>query len=82
MAFNVKDPATHATVKKIAARTGLTQETIIRRAVDDYLRAVESETHEKEQRILSEGAHIGRILGLSPGDDPTQDLYDENGLPA
>ncbi|MEN2512838.1 hypothetical protein [Gordonia polyisoprenivorans] len=37
-------------------------------------------TAEVEQ-ILEEGAKIGQQLDIQPGEDPTEELYDDNGLP-
>ena len=33
------------------------------------------------QQILEEGAKIGQQLDIQHGEDPTAELYDDNGLP-
>lgn len=79
MAMNIKNPRTHELVKQLARLTGQSQEAAVESAVEARLR--ELLERDEASRILDQGAEIGVLIGLSPGVDPTAELYGEGGLP-
>lgn len=81
MAMHIRNPRAHDLVKEIAALTGTTQEAAVYAAVEHYAAALRRSSGTQIDEILEEGAKLGRMFGLSPGDDPTAELYDETGLP-
>ncbi|MEE3853128.1 type II toxin-antitoxin system VapB family antitoxin [Gordonia sp. LSe1-13] len=80
MAMNIKNDQTHSLVKEIARLTGESQETAVLRSVEQRLRSLRANS--TVETTLREGAELRQMLGLEPGDDPTDDLYDDSGLPA
>lgn len=79
MGMNVKSAHTHEVFKRIVRLTGQSQEAAVREAGERYLRELELED---TARVLREdAAEIGVLIGLKPGDDPTDELYDDDGLP-
>ncbi len=82
MSLNIKNEHVHDLVRQAAERMGLSQTSVVERALDDLLRRLDAEDEEREGRIEAILADI-RTEMQKPGpalltDD---DLYDENGLP-
>ncbi|MEP9394829.1 MULTISPECIES: type II toxin-antitoxin system VapB family antitoxin [Gordonia] len=78
--MNIKNDHTHSVVKEIVQLTGESQETAVLRAVEERLRKLKAA--DAVETTLREGAELGHLLGLDPGDDPTATLYDDSGMPA
>ncbi len=84
MSLNIKDPATEKSVRKLAAATGETLTTAVRRAAEERLQRVR---HQHVGRSLAaEILEIGRRCAALPDlDRQTADEiigYQEQGLPA
>lgn len=81
MAMHIRDRRAHELVKEIAALSGTSQEAAVRAAVEHYAAMLRRRRDGRVEAVLNEGAAIGRSFGLRRGEDPTADLYDDDGLP-
>ena len=83
MPLNIKDPATEKSVRALAALTGETVTTALRRAAEERLQRVRR--GQAERRLAVEILEIGRRCAALPDlDVRTADEilgYDEHGLP-
>ncbi|MGX1770538.1 type II toxin-antitoxin system VapB family antitoxin [Nocardia brasiliensis] len=83
MGLNIKNEQVHALVREAAERTGMTQTGVIEEALKRMLKEldVEHETVLDDLRTISADMHaIVRESGYPPL--TTDDLYDDEGLPA
>ena len=82
VSLNIKNEHVHDLVRQAAERTGLSQTSVVERALDDLLRRLDAEDEEREGRIEAILADI-RTEMQKPGPPllTDDDLYDENGLP-
>lgn len=82
VSLNIKNEHVHDLVRQAAERTGLSQTSVVERALDDLLRRLDAEDEEREGRIEAILADI-RAEMQKPGPPllTDDDLYDENGLP-
>lgn len=86
VSLNIKNERTHALVRELATLRGVSQTEAVTEAVqkriDEMKRESAEEGQARLQRILAITARTAPILREAWGDrDPTEDLYDENGLP-
>ncbi|ASF11822.1 hypothetical protein CEQ30_35805 [Nocardia brasiliensis] len=83
MGLNIKNEQVHALVREAAERTGMTQTGVIEEALKRMLKELDAE-HETvldDLRTISADMHaIVRESGYPPL--TTDDLYDDEGLPA
>jgi antitoxin VapB len=83
LALNIKDPATEKSVRELAALTGETVTTAVRRAAEERLRRVRRERGGRS--LAAELLEIGKRCAALPDLDtrtPDEILgYDEHGLP-
>ncbi len=84
MPLNIKDPATEHSVRELAALTGETVTTAVRRAAEDRLHRVRQAR--SAGSLAAELLEIGRRCAALPDlDQRTPDEivgYDEHGLPS
>lgn len=84
MALNIKDPVTEKSVRELAAATGETVTTAIRRAAEERLQRVRR--GDAAPRLAEEILEIGKRCAALPDLDersPDEILgYDEHGLPS
>jgi antitoxin VapB len=84
MALSIKDPATEKTVRELAALTGETVTTAVKRAAEERLQRVRR--HRQGRSLVGEIMQIGRHCASLPdfdGRSADEILgYDENGLPS
>ena len=82
MSLNIKDPATEKSVRELAALTGESVTTAVRRAAEERLQRV----RRAERRLADEILEIGRRCASLPDlDTRSADEilgYDEHGLPS
>jgi antitoxin VapB len=86
MSLNIKNERTHALVRELATLTGMSQTDAVTDAVERRLAELTRETEAERQARVDE---IMRLVSLiAPGfreawgdRDPTEDLYDDMGLP-
>jgi antitoxin VapB len=83
MALNIKDPETEKWVRKLAALTGESVTTAVRRSAEERLLRVQRER--RGRSLAAEILEIGRRCAAMPDLDrrtPDEILgYDEHGLP-
>lgn len=89
MALNIKDEETHALVKRLAARTGVSQTAAVRAAVVNQLRSLERiDTEVELERRKNILKHLAAVQEMLTAEDKlairtaAEELYDESGLPA
>jgi antitoxin VapB len=84
MSLNIKDPATEKSVRELAALTGESVTTAVRRAAEERLQRVRHE--HAERSLAAEILEIGRRCASLPDlDTRSADEilgYDEHGLPS
>lgn len=81
MALNIKDPATHAAVKQLAAITGESQAQAVAIAVQERLARLQRD--ELQDRLLGIGRRAAsRMSAETRRIDHGTLLYDDQGLPA
>jgi antitoxin VapB len=76
MSLNVKNPRVHEMAREAAARTGMSQTSVIELALQRFLASLSSADEELDALIHALQARIAVGGPLS-----TDDLYDEDGLP-
>lgn len=83
MTLNIKDPATEKTVRELAALTGETVTTAIRRAAEERLQRVRCD--HQDRSLAAEILEIGKRCAALPDRDgrSAEEIlgYDEHGLP-
>ncbi|MGA3398359.1 MAG: type II toxin-antitoxin system VapB family antitoxin [Acetobacteraceae bacterium] len=84
MPLNIKDPATERSLRELAALTGETVTTAVRRAAEDRLHRVRRTR--SAGSLAAELPEIGRRCAALPNLDPRMPDeilgYDEQGLPS
>lgn len=84
MSLNIKDPAAEKSVRELAALTGESVTTAVRRAAEERLQRVRRE--HAERSLVDEILEIGRRCAALPDlDTRSADEilgYDEHGLPS
>ena len=84
MSLNIKNERTHARVRELAARTGLSQTSAVEDAVERRLRELQTADDQRSARIDSLLARIRAELTDADREAlrrAERDLYDEAGLP-
>lgn len=85
MGMNIKKPRVHELARTAADRTGLSQTRVVEAALEQYLNSLEGPVDADERRRRA-GAILRDIdARMTPGlraGLTTEDLYDEQGLPA
>ena len=84
MSLNIKNERTHARVRELAARTGLSQTSAVEDAVERRLRELQAADDQRSARIDSLLARIRAELTDADREAlrrAERDLYDEAGLP-
>lgn len=84
MSLNIKNERTHALVRQLADRTGLSQTSVVEEAVRRWLDELETEPSTRLARVDA----IVRQIQVELTDDEREalmqasdDMYDESGLP-
>lgn len=84
MSLNIKNERTHALVRRLADRTGLSQTSVVEQAVQRWLDELESEPTTRMARVDV----IVRQIQVDLTDDErdallraSDEMYDESGLP-
>ena len=85
MSLNIKNERTHALVRELAARSGMSQteavEDAVRRRLDQLSTAPVADFDSRVERVLALASDISSRLKPDSFDDVNDWLYDENGLP-
>jgi antitoxin VapB len=86
VSLNIKNERTHALVRELATLTGMSQTDAVtdavQRRIAELKRETDGEREARVQRILALAAEMAPGFRDAWGDkDPTEDLYDERGLP-
>ena len=91
MALNIKNEHVHALAREAARRTGLTQTSVLERALEEFLARLPDAEDENERRIRERRAKVDEVLremhALISDEDRDamkrfmEEMYDENGLP-
>lgn len=84
MGLNIKNEATHKLIRELADLTGESQTAAVTEAVKEKLERIRREEApgSVSARLLAIGKDYARRFGpFDPAKDPTDFLYDENGLP-
>lgn len=82
MALNIKNAATEALIKDLAQRTGESQTTAVRVAVQERLERLAAPRRASAEKILAIGRDCARRIREPYRSTPHGDLlYDERGLP-
>ena len=81
MSLNIKNPRVHALAKEAARRTGTTQTGAMERALEQYLRSLESQS-ERTRRIDDLIDQMNLRISQGTGPLSTDGLYGDDGLPA
>lgn len=76
MSLNIKNPRVHDLARQAAARTGMSQTSVIELALERLLSSLPSADDELDRLIRDLQIHIAQGGPLR-----TDDLYDERGLP-
>jgi antitoxin VapB len=77
--LNIKNPHTYSLVKELADRTGESMTEAVTVAVRERLERIQRDFDVNE--VLAMAREIRERLPAGHLDDPTDDLYDEDGLP-
>lgn len=82
MSLNIKNEETHALVRELASRTGMSQAEAVRAAVSESLRRLDTEPDAKRRyaAITATAAEIATHLNPDATHSSDDDLYDEHGL--
>ncbi|MFI7002860.1 type II toxin-antitoxin system VapB family antitoxin [Nocardia sp. NPDC050175] len=83
MGLNIKNEKVHALVREAAERTGMSQTSVVEEALKRMLKELDAEQHTRLEDLRLIVADIHTIMRES-GQPPltTDDLYDDEGLPA
>ncbi|CAM4088220.1 type II toxin-antitoxin system VapB family antitoxin [Nocardia ninae] len=83
MGLNIKNEKVHALVREAAERTGMSQTSVVEEALKRMLKELDAEQHTRLEELRMIAADIHAIMKES-GYEPltTDDLYDDEGLPA
>lgn len=85
MSLNIKNERTHALVRELATRSGMSQteavEDAVRRRLDQLSAASDDGRDSRVERVLALAADISSRLKPDSFEDVNNWLYDENGLP-
>ena len=85
MSLNIKNERTHALVRELATRSGMSQteavEDAVRRRLDQLSAALDDGRDSPVERVLALAADISSRLKPDSFEDVNNWLYDENGLP-
>ena len=92
MALNIKNEHVHTLARDAARRTGLTQTSVLERALEEFLARLDAPDEVAERRDAERRARTARILAevdeLLTDEDRAamgrtmEEMYDERGLPA
>jgi antitoxin VapB len=92
LALNIKNEHVHTLARKAARRTGLTQTSVLERALEEFLARLDASDKPAERRDAERRARTDRILAevdelLTDADRAAmgrtmEGMYDEQGLPA
>lgn len=86
MPLNIKDEEVHRKARRLAELTGQTITSAVREAVDERLRAVETEQRWQRKRrtpetLLAMAREVAALAKPGGHSSDHADLYDEDGLP-
>jgi antitoxin VapB len=82
VSLNIKNERTHALVRELATLSGMSQTEAVEDAVNRRLEQLRAEERDGlSDRILQIGVRMAELMGPERFEDPTDWLYDENGLP-
>lgn len=82
MSLNIKNEHVHELVRTAAVRTGLSQTSVVERALAELLARLDAEDDHRRARIDAILADVDRsLVGVDTGFS-SDDLYDADGLPA
>ena len=84
MSLNIKNERVHQLARDAAARTGLSQTSVIEEALVQYLRRLDDEQGAKRRRVDEILADIDARLTDKDRDEMrafAEDMYDDLGLP-
>ncbi|MGO1192254.1 MAG: type II toxin-antitoxin system VapB family antitoxin [Nesterenkonia sp.] len=79
--MNIKNPHVHALAKEASRRTGTTQTGAMEQALEQYLRSLDDRSGQ-DQRLEQLIDQMHERISQSGDGLSTDDLYDEDGLPA
>lgn len=83
--MNIKKPRVHELARTAADRTGLSQTRVVEAALEQYLNSLEGPVDADERRRRAEAILRDIDARMTPrlrAGLTTEDLYDEQGLPA
>ncbi|WP_157720109.1 type II toxin-antitoxin system VapB family antitoxin [Microlunatus sagamiharensis] len=82
MSLNIKNEHVHDLVRQAAERTGLSQTSVVERAIEQLLASLDDDKEARRRSVDAILAEI-RVQMRKPGPPllTDDDLYDENGLP-
>lgn len=80
--LNIKNEHVHDLVRQAAERTGLSQTSVVERAIEQLLASLDDDKEARRRSVDAILAEI-RVQMRKPGPPllTDDDLYDENGLP-
>ena len=85
MSLNIKNERTHALVRELATRSGMSQtqavEDAVTRRLEQLSAGADADVSARVERILALAADISHRLGPESFENVNDWLYDENGLP-
>lgn len=81
MSLNIKNPHVHALAREAARRAGTTQTDAMKQALEQYLRSLD-ERNGQDWRLEQLIDQMHERISQSGDGLSTDDLYDEDGLPA
>ena len=91
MALNIKNEHVHALAREAARRTGLTQTSVLERALEEFLARLPDAEDADELRIRERRAKVDEVLremhALISDEDRAavkrfmEEMYDDHGLP-
>ena len=91
MALNIKNEHVHALAREAARRTGLTQTSVLERALEEFLARLPDAEDADELRIRERRAKVDEVLremhALITDEDRAavrrfmEEMYDDHGLP-
>lgn len=83
VSLNIKNEHVHDLVRTAAERTGLSQTSVVERAISELLASLDNDLEEREKRIDEILADMrSRLTDADRAALNSDFLYDENGLPA
>ncbi|SDV04519.1 hypothetical protein SAMN04488544_3990 [Microlunatus sagamiharensis] len=82
VSLNIKNEHVHDLVRQAAERTGLSQTSVVERAIEQLLASLDDDKEARRRSVDAILAEI-RVQMRKPGPPllTDDDLYDENGLP-